>query len=308
MFSSIQATTWRVNNNDDTADFNEIQIAHNNVLAGDTLYIEGSSIVYESLTCTKQLTIIGPGYFLGENLLTAYAFPARVKSMIFELGSEGSKVIGIAFDYLNSSSADVFTDNISIERCYMKGYVDIKNVTGVRITNNYLAGINDYLTSTIFDQIFFNNNIVTGDININENCNIISCKNNIFLENSFTFKSSEFRNNIMVNENPSINIISSFIEYNIGTNNVFSGNNNINVSSINDLFVQGDSPDAQYQLSTNSQAIGAGYLGVDCGIFGGDEPYIISGLPPIPIITELEVDDAASIQTGLNVKIKVKSN
>jgi hypothetical protein len=31
-----------------------------------------------------------------------------------------------------------------------------------------------------------------------------------------------------------------------------------------------------------SPGLGAGFGGTDCGIFGGAEPYVLSGIPPIP--------------------------
>lgn len=58
-FSS--ATVWRVNATPNAdADFTTIQSAHNDasVIAGDTLYIEGSTYGVGSLSMTKQLTVI----------------------------------------------------------------------------------------------------------------------------------------------------------------------------------------------------------------------------------------------------------
>jgi hypothetical protein len=305
--NSSHATVWRVNNQDNTADFTDLDVAHNssNVQANDTLYVEGSSQAYKSITCTKPLTFIGPGYLLNINQKSANMVPAIVYALTFNAGSEGSRVIGLTFNWNSSSAPQINTNSISIERCYIRGYITINdNVEGVIITGNYCAGINDWNTGTEFFDVYFNNNIVTGDMTINNTCNIVACNNNIFLGDSYTFVAYHFRNNIVVDGTAALNIQSSYIQNNIASNNIFTGDN-LNVSDINALFVGGESPDAKYVLSETSQAKGAGYEGTDCGIFGGDYPYIISGLPPLPIITELDVDDAASVETGLKVKMKV---
>lgn len=308
-FTTLQAKVWRVNNNDDSANFNDIDVAHNSsaVVNGDTLYVEGSRTRYSSLTCTKRLTIIGPGYFLEDNKLSAHFFSARTSTFTFNNGSEGSKVIGMVFDQNSSSSANSNTNNITIERCYMRGSVTLGNTEGIRIIGNYLRGFLGRNSSTTFDEVYFNNNIVTGSISNSDTENIITLNNNILLGSSFSFRAFQVHNNILIDGTATININSTNVEKNISTNNIF-GENNINVNNIDALFVGGESPDGKYQLAENSAAKNSGVGGVDIGIFGGDDPYVISGLPPIPIISILELDDAASVETGLKVKIKITSN
>ena len=41
----------------------------------------------------------------------------------------------------------------------------------------------------------------------------------------------------------------------------------------------GKSDDAKWKLKAGSPAIGAGVSGVDCGVFGGVTPYVLSGVP-----------------------------
>jgi len=301
--SALHATVWRVNNNDNTADFNEIKAAHDNsqVLAGDTLLVEGSHTAYESFTCTKKLTIIGPGYFLAQNYQGADVLSATISSLEIDTDSEESSIIGLTVSYL-----DVKVNTINIERCSMNR-IRLYAVGNIRIINCYFGFIDDRYSGIGFSSIYLNNNIITRGMEIDEDCHFLSVKNNIFLGTSYTFNAYHFRNNIVIEGDGTMNINSAYIENNIGTNNVF-GAGNKNVTDISALFVGGDSPDAKYKLATGSEATGAGYDGGDCGIFGGDDSYVISGLPPLPIITELDVDDAASIETGLNVKIKVRSN
>lgn len=306
---NLQAKVWRVNNNDATANFKDIKAAHDDsqVLAGDTLMVEGSQTYYTSFTCTKKLVIVGPGYFLSDNYQSADVLPAKISHIYLNSGSEGSSVIGLTFDYDNSSSPTVYVNNINIERCFTKGGIHLRNVENVRIINCYTPGVDDYDNSTLFNNIYFNNNIVTDNMAVNSNCHFISCKNNIFLGSSYTFNAFHFRNNIVMSGTATMNINSAYIQNNIATNNIF-GAGNLNITDINALFTGGNSPDGKYVLSQGSLAKGAGFGGIDCGIFGGDDPYIISGLPPVPIITELDVDDAVSNKTGLKVKIKARAN
>lgn len=66
--------------------------------------------------------------------------------------------------------------------------------------------------------------------------------------------------------------------------------------------------DARNQLAPNSPAKGAGEGGTDCGAFGGDEPYILSGVPFVPSITTLIVPQTTSQNGTLNIQIKAKTN
>ena len=70
----LYADTWRVNNNPLYTDgcdhcFSELQEAVNSTMVspGDTIHVEASGINYDGADITKELTIIGTGYFLNEN-------------------------------------------------------------------------------------------------------------------------------------------------------------------------------------------------------------------------------------------------
>ncbi|MEZ5083070.1 MAG: hypothetical protein R2750_06440 [Bacteroidales bacterium] len=98
-------------------------------------------------------------------------------------------------------------------------------------------------------------------------------------------------------------------EYNIGTSTQF-GNQNGSQENVltTDLYVgaTGNSTDGQWQLKVGSPAIGTGEDGADIGIFGGESPYVLSGLPAIPAIYDL---NAQSLPTNtLDVTVKAKSH
>jgi len=87
-----------------------------------------------------------------------------------------------------------------------------------------------------------------------------------------------------------------------------------NVSNVDMNFVFIDfngnldySTDGKWQLDPDGPAAGAGEEGVDCGMFGGLTPYVLSGLPPVPRIYEANIPLSGSSVSGLPVTIKVKS-
>jgi hypothetical protein len=65
------------------------------------------------------------------------------------------------------------------------------------------------------------------------------------------------------------------------------------------------SDDAKFQLRDDSLAIGA-CNGADCGAFAGTTPYILSGLPPRPRITNL-VMPASVLQTDTTMQVTVSA-
>src|SRR5690348_1513684 len=67
--SSFGQTIRRVNNNpgvSGTNIYSTIQLAHDASTDGDIIYVEGSSNSYGTLTSTKSLTWVGPGYLLAK--------------------------------------------------------------------------------------------------------------------------------------------------------------------------------------------------------------------------------------------------
>ena len=73
------------------------------------------------------------------------------------------------------------------------------------------------------------------------------------------------------------------------------------------LFIGGNVPDKAYKLNPTSSAKGAGVGGIDCGAFGGNDSYVLSGLPAIPHIYDIVAPTSGSATSGLAVKVKVKT-
>jgi len=145
------ATVWRVSNRtiDNIAvdaDFNTLQDAIDGASGGDTLYLMGSKSSYGSGTFDKKLVVIGPGYWLTENINTqAISDTAQVGSLTFNEGSQGSKVQGLFMSYSVSTSISTMnyrfitinTDSITIAKNYIflyrYGNYTLGNFEGITI-------------------------------------------------------------------------------------------------------------------------------------------------------------------------------
>ena len=71
------------------------------------------------------------------------------------------------------------------------------------------------------------------------------------------------------------------------------------------------SSDGRFKLKDDAPAIGFGILAgssVDCGAFGGPAPYILSGMPPVPSIYELEAPETVTSGTAeINISVSATS-
>jgi hypothetical protein len=326
-----------VNNNSSvTADFTTLQAAHNSssVVNGDTLHLEASPNTYGALTCSKRLIILGTGYFLNENPNTqAVTIPSQVGGVTFNVGSGGSVIMGVDFE---GNALNIFCHDIVIRRCkfsapnganqdWTSGTINVyylstnSNIAAnnIIISENYGVNIQINYPST---GILITSNLITrssyeGEATAN-NCLYVNAtavslvQNNIFRRGRITANNSNFTNNIMY--------LGSFV----GTGNLISNNlanasqfgntsgNQENVVMSN-VFVgvgPGISTDGQWALKVGSPALGAGYGGVDAGIFSGQSPYVLSGLPPIPAVYFFQNQPVGSNTDPIDVQIKVKSH
>jgi hypothetical protein len=304
---TAQAAIWRVNNIAGmSADFTTLTAAHTAATAGDTLYIEASGTSYGNLTITKRLILIGPGYFQAQNYPT---YPtnglAIVGTLTFSSGSDGSIVYG-----LGGGTLFLNVSNILVSRNYNLNLTI--NSTNINILSNHNCVIN---ASSISANALIQNNHLDYVIT-NSNPQLVF-QNNIFEYTGvfFTFNKQVLRNNILVSNSSSgaISLSNCILTNNIdaisgGTRFGTTNGNFGNIDAAN-IFVgaAGISTDGQWRLKTGSPAIGAGLSGVDCGMYGGATPYILSGIPPGPAITKFSTSGQGSNTTPLQVSISVES-
>lgn len=323
MMLTTEAAIWRVNNMpDNKADFLTLGDAVEAATGGDIIYVEGTGVPYDegTVTINKPLTIYGPGFFLTENEATQ-ANPAPADLNIYldlEQGSEGSILSGLNFTY---GHLYVYDKNITIERCRLS--LDFR-----------ISATQGDVSNLLIKQCFIFNNM--SSINISYNSSNLTFENNIFYESHLhtTHEDANYiiKNNIFIGDNAEITAVNAIIQNNIvydginaegSDNNVIenniigpgnvpiSGSNNIGDIDFSTVFVDysggnGLSTDGRYILKEDSPAKGHGIGGIDCGVFDGDFPYVLSGLPPQPHIFKAEIPSVGTSQ-GLIISVEAKS-
>jgi len=334
--SSVFSTTRRVNNNTGvtgTLVYSTLSAAYTAAVAGDTLIIEGSNTTYGDLTIAKKLTIFGPGYHLTLNPQTqASLLTVTLGDITYNTGSAESLISGckinsisvnanditIARNYIRNSvvaNASILlnanTTNTIIQQNIVWGFITNtagKNPTVV-IRNNLLGRV--VFTETITSALISNNTIEYEASTLNGymsyaidvyNSTII---NNIVIQGYYyyfgnygTLKFDATQNNTI-----SYNICNQTDPANgVGNNNVFA----VDMATTFTGIGTGDI-DKDYLVKSGSLAETGSQTGGECGMFGGDYKYVLSGLPPIPHIYMIDADPAGTNTDPLNVKISVKS-
>tara|TARA_R110002020_G_scaffold259768_3_gene473896 strand:+ start:47289 stop:48386 length:1098 start_codon:yes stop_codon:yes gene_type:complete len=345
---SVHAKIWRVNNQsnyDNTISWGENYggtpaypvfkqineaVANANVMDGDTLHIEGSSLVYDVATVTKRLVIIGPGYFLTENPKVANTtYDARIGYISFEEGSQNSELIGISIINNGSSSHGrvyIRVNDITVKRCKIRYGIEFgSSLIDTYILQNYFVdGSNALYTngSSSFvppQDIIFNNNILITKL-IWSGWQILECNNNVFdgpaNELNLDFNTGSFQNNILKAAGITANIndgTNNNVEYNTVSNSgVFTGTPGVvwEPAMVN-LFVENGTTDGQYQLRSDATNNVVGSDDAERGPFGGAavvNRYNLSGLAAIPVIYNVSTTGVSEPGTGLPVNVKARTN
>ncbi len=318
------ATVWRVNNNTGIdADFSTIDLAlaSASVVDGDTIHLEPSVTAYGSFTLTKELVFIGNGYFLsGANSnsgLQANTNTSSVSVIFLNPGSQGSRFLGLTISHFrlgnsaglgnylfenclfesiyNSTPPSQTYNDIIIRKCAVTFSITMNNTSAVM--NNFTiencifyspGGWSNVLNfSTSSTNLIFRNN--TLNIPFFSNISNFYVANNIFLSASQnTFNSCIIKNNIFrVNQ-------AGVTDGPLSTN----GNNLVSQTTAN-VIVNSGSTDGTFQLAVSSPAIDGGVdIGgnkPDCGAFGGNDPYELSGIPAIPSIYSVSFPNGNSV-------------
>ena len=334
---NAQAKIWRVNNNVGiTSDFTTIQAAHNGAAAGDTIYVEGSNTTYGNLNCSKQLTIIGPGYFLDLVPNTqAIAMTAKVGTVNLNQGSTGTVIQGVDFEgsTLNIYANDItirknkFASGVANEQIYYYGLINLghlnnngnnNGVSNIVISQN----IGLYISATkASNNILITNNVIGYSANYTDAATnpcidggqntIMLIQNNIIRRGKLNVFGSTITNNIMIAGFFAAN--NNLYSNNIGSSTQF-GTDNGNQSGITmaDVFAYTGAPDEAYKLKAGSPAIGAGYGStagnrIDCGIYSGSTPYVVAGQVAMPAIYYFSNQPIGSNTDPIKVTIKVKA-
>lgn len=337
---SASAKIWRVNNNTAiNADYSDFQLALTNTPAGDTLYVEGSQTAYTNATNTafclyKKLTILGPGYFFAPSDTTLYQKNSAELALplSLSLGADGTKIEGMKMSlplYIGANNITISKNHIPTIYCATKRAESLATLYGIAVNNivvskNYVTQIflNNGATQPTASNCILSNNIVKSSIIGYGNSTIIA-NNTVLSSTSWQWINAYIGGGYSWNptENNAINVTNSIVQNNIASS-ILIGDTNPNSPygwvSANNLISNNVAPnlsttfnggvnDVQYKVSSLGNAYKAGINGVDCGAFGGNDPYVLYGMPSMPHIYSISAPTSGTATSGIAVTIKVKS-
>lgn len=343
--TTLQAKIWRVNNNDGIlADvtspatlFDGINTLSNpEAVNGDIIHIEPSITNYAFFTINKQVTIIGNGFFLsgaGSNAgLQENTLTSKLSTVRFNTGSAGTRIIGVDFtttvDFTPGYSGNV---DLVFEKCMFPqgaalSFAANQTYSNIALRKCRFAGINTNLSNVTLNNFTVENCIMVGNVfwikpsaatnfvvrnntfelasNPGADLNNAYVANNIFLTNTFnnSFNSCIVKNNLFTSNQTGVTVGS------LSTNG-----NNLVSQALASIIINTGTNDTKYMLAGGSPAIGGGVdisgQKPDCGAFGGNDPYKLSGIPGIPTIYGLTVPaNIATGQTTMTVNISTRNN
>jgi hypothetical protein len=291
-----------------------LQTLINNATAGTTFIVEAGS--YGDLSITKRIAIIGPGYLLNSNQ-PATVGAAVFGNIYFRVGSNNSilmsclvnqnisiaasqvtisrcyaSIIEIGFDYV--MNARIETNNNTVKQCYVTNAISLLSPSAITVKNNLVRNAIAFyglISGTIQNNTFWHPD---GSVNYSGDyrpSTFINIKNNIAKETWYS---------VPANANLVYNVLYS-------NQAGLPSSNKVNIPFAS-VFVGGSTPalESQFMLSASSPAKGAGENGVDCGAFGGDEPYVLGGVPTGPVIYEFTLPQTIVSGSSLNVLIKAR--
>ena len=311
----------RVNNNPGfDVDYTTLQAAVDAATAtgGDTIYMEGSTTDYAGATINKQLTIIGPGYFLNENPKTqANMLEVKFNSdLTFTAASGGSSIMGCRFTDYNAELI-IGADDISVIRNYIGTVSFEATCDNILLSQNYVFSNIQAVSPGAMTNSIISNNIIGLTVWTQIGSGPLVVSNNVFTvvghPSPVNCFNANIQNNIVTSEIATILLnTGNSINNNILAEDGTDANGNLYNIDMATIFADFDgqldlSTDGKWKLKAGSPALGAGAGGVDCGAYGGLAPYILSGIPNLPHIYEAIVQAAASSESGLQVTIHVKS-
>lgn len=223
---------------------------------------------------------------------------------------------------------------ISINALYTPtgGQTQYANVNNITISENFgyqisISGSSFSNTDYTINNVSVSNNALGGlyALDIKNYIAGVSVKHNTITSSSIKLENSVFENNIIVSNstgafdtteplNGEFTAKNSSLNYNVASANIFpvgvgTGNqNSINLSLHFVAPLSNMSDDFKLKLRDESSLKTAGSGGTEVGMFGGAIPYVISGIPAIPSITNLKTTGTGSNTVPITVTFSAKSN
>ena len=327
--TEASANSWRVNyDKRANADFQDLNaaMADDRVANGDTLYMDKGCTISTEQTISKAVTVIGPGYFIGENDADEAYFSNDIN-----LEADGIKLTGLHISNVNirennaviercrvtgdiTATEKYENDNACIRSCFVTGAIKGQGTNGSdewNVLNNifYLAELKtciDQFENILVDHNTFNlqyHNWTPQAIGANVSQSRIT--NNIIFQdytksNPVRCTNSELQNTISNNVS----------NYNFDSDNVYPKNLIITGLKETDIFkAQGKASIDSYYGRINYSDIDAfGSDGASCGVTAGGYPYVDYGYPLfVPRIESITIPSQPDANGNLPVRIVVKN-
>jgi hypothetical protein len=330
--ASVSAQTIRRVNKtpglNDPAIYTTVQAAHDASADGDIIYVEPTDIddgAYGNVTFNRRVTLIGTGYDLRTTPNTSFdKRQVSMNAIVFENGSAGSLVMGMVASYIYIRDI-----NCTVTRCHLYG-VNMERAQTL-LGGVYSYGNNPTITNCRIGNIsggqatnaIISNNI--GDFVVNELTGAVINYNTFYCSDGPRFRNidgSTITNNIFDARDRVVGYSvmdgasnGTTVSNNLCTNiaGLPTGGGNVNSINPNLVFITGNpwsvNPfiDNNVQLATSSPARTVGPGGTPIGAFAGNNPYVLSGVPNVPVITTFFNTGAGTTATPLNVTISVRS-
>lgn len=287
---AAQATVLRVNNIEGVdAPYKTVDEALHAAESGDTIMLEGSPDSYGKFTVKIPVTIIGPGYWLVKNgIMAEGANEAYTQNIYVE--APNVTIHGIYMDYLHIYDEYCVTtrcntggiyyhvskgNNSVISQCVIRGNIVVDGATwnrtsGHQITNNIFNADtqieNPRVDISQLDNSYIGYNTFRGKLAFGS-CSATSAEYNIWSEDPSSSSSNS-----------------------VGTNQVCSFGKQLTK----------DSTDKDFYEFEGTMNIRDTF-----GAFAGENPYVLSGIPTGPVITDIEMPTTLEAGSKLNVTLKV---
>jgi hypothetical protein len=317
-----------------------LQTKINDATAGDVLIVGPGN--YAGVTISKKLTLLGPGYFRagGAASIASVTFDANSAGSYFS-GFEvtgacqinGSNITAkrnklAALFYIGngaSFSNIVVVENYCMNTVYI-GSSSSYQMSNFRFANNICLSSINFDTGSTSSGLVVNNTFRPDSSTTSSNVFItygdgiqnVSFYNNIFTTGFGTSSTSRmFHDASRVPLNFKWNIVGpGTTVIPIPTDNLTNQNWSplyagypTNITGLNNA-------DGRVLLKALSPAINYGRKApygtsdpvTDAGVFGGDQPYVLSGIPVGPSIYSMNVPSLAAANSVIPVTIKAKTN
>ncbi len=306
---------------------------------GDSLYVYGSNAGSAwVIDITKRLNVIGTGYYYAPNTpnntvnfnpnLQVYGAYSQANITLND-GSSNSIIVGIVGRVICNQSHTASINNIRISNCWWSGITTMyKNgitYDGWEISKCYMLGFSIGFpasqTAKVTNFKFYNNIMqsselvfsnVAGQNAIVENCTFYSyasqtnawngvnllVQNCIFTSTIINGYNNTVFNNCLVDGSPSPAFVGSNNIINVNSSNIFLGLPTLGTNT----------DDGRWALKPASPAIGAGIGGIDCGAYGGVNPYKLSGIPAVPAFYKLTAPSTSASSNPYSITFSVRAN